>query len=136
VSATNKKASFHTCAAVALALFAGMPGNATGRAPPTVVTAWTHSDPLTAEFELVKQASDAVNRRKHTYRIEFVSSLRRDYANWVHREAANGSLPCLLDFDGTFLAEFAWPQYFQPIDRFVPKAMLNDFLPSIVAQGS
>ena len=96
----------------------------------------THADPLTSEFELVKRAADAFNRRQHVYRIEFVSSLRRDYANCVHREAANGSLPCLLDFDGPFLAEFAWPQYFQPIDRFVPKAMLDDFPPSIVAQGS
>ena len=113
-----------------------MPGDAAGRAAPTIITAWTHSDPLTTEFELVKKAADTFNRRQHTYRIEFVSSLRRDYANWVHREAANGSLPCLLDFDGPFLAEFAWPQYFQPIDQFVPKAMLDDFLPSIVEQGS
>ena len=105
-------------------------------AAPTIVTVRTHSDPLSPEFVFVKQVADAFNRRQHTYQVDFASALRRDYATWVHREAANGTLPCLLDFDGPFLAEFAWPQYFQPIDRFVPKAMLDDFLPSIVAQGS
>ena len=112
-------------------------GTAVARqAPPTIITARSHADPLSSEYRLVKQTADAFNRRQKLYRIEFVSSLRRDYATWVHREAANGTLPCLLDFDGPFLAEFAWPQYFQPIDRFVPQAMLDDFLPSIVAQGS
>lgn len=105
-------------------------------AAPTVVTARTHSDPASPEYALIKKTADAFNLSQRNYRVEFVSSLRRDYATWVHREAANGSLPCLLDVDGPFLAEFAWPQYFQPIDRFVPKAMLDDFLPSIVAQGS
>ena len=120
-----------------LLLCAGPAGTSAARqSPPTVITARTHSDPLSPESRLVKQTADAFNRRHRLYRIEFVSSLRRDYATWVHREAANGSLPCLLDFDGPFLAEFAWPQYFQPIDRFVPQTMLDDFLPSIVAQGS
>jgi len=109
-----------------------------GAAPaqPIIVTARTHSDPLSNEYALVKRAADAFNRRQHTYRVEFVASLRRDYATWVHREAANGTLPCLLDVDGPFLAGFAWPQYLQPIDRFVPQAMLDDLLPSLVAQGS
>ena len=105
-------------------------------AQPTIITARTHSDPISSEYAIVKRSADAFNRRQNAYRVEFVSSLRRDYATWVHHEAANGTLPCLLDFDGPFLAEFAWPQYFQPIDRFVPRAMLDDFLPSIVAQGS
>ena len=46
-------------------------------------------------------------------------------------QTVNGTLPCLLDLDGPFLAEFAWPHYLQPIDRFVPQAMRDDFLPSI-----
>lgn len=106
-----------------------------GTGPPVIITARTHSDPISPEYALVKQTADTFNRRQNRYRIEFVPSLRRDYATWVHREAANGTLPCLLDFDGPFLPEFAWPQYFQPIDHFVPRDMLDDFLPSIVAQG-
>ena len=107
-----------------------------GAAEPIVISARSHSDPLSTEFRFIKAQADAFNQRQNTYQIEFAPSLRRDHANWVHREAANGTLPCLLDFDGPFLAEYAWPRYFQPIDKLVPKAMLDDFLPSIVAQGS
>ena len=120
---------------LAALLLCGWQG-AGAQAQPILITAWTHSDPLTPEYALVKQSAEAFNRRQRAYRVEFIPSLRRDYANWVHREAANGTLPCVLDIDGPFLAEFAWPQYFQPIDRFVPRDMLNDFLPSIVAQGT
>ena len=128
-------------AALAALLLCGWPCAAAGARPaaahaPTLITARTHADPASVEYALVRQTADAFNRRQRVYRVEFVSSLRRDYATWVHREAANGTLPCLLDLDGPFLAEFAWPQYVQPIDRFVPPAMLDDFLPSIVAQGS
>ena len=103
---------------------------------PVLVTVRSHSDPTSPEYLFIAQAADTFNRSQRQYRIEFGSPLRRDYATWVHREAANGTLPCLLDFDGPYLAEFAWPQYLQPIDRYVPQAMLDDFLPSIVAQGS
>ncbi len=117
----------------ALLLLGAIPAMGT---PPTTVTVRSHSDPISPEYLFIKEAAAAFNRRQQVYRVEFGSTLRRDFANWMHREAANGTLPCLLDFDGPYLAEFAWPQYFQPIDKFVPADMLNDFLPSIVAQGS
>ena len=85
---------------------------------------------------MLRKAAETFNRQQHTYRVEVISSLRRNYKNWVHREAATGTLPCLLDFDGPQLAEFAWPRYLKPIDRFVTPELLNDFLPSIIAQGT
>lgn len=111
------------------------PGPAAGLRP-KIISAWTHEDADSAEFEEIKKTADAFNRRQHAYRIELVSSLRRDHESWVRRAAASGTLPCLLDFDGPQLAGFAWPQYFQPIDRFVTAKMLDDFLPTVVAQGS
>jgi multiple sugar transport system substrate-binding protein len=104
--------------------------------PPKRITAWTQEDAGSREFDILKKAAESFNRQQHAYRIEIVSSLRRDYEMWVQHEAANGTLPCLLAFDGPLLAEFAWPQYLQPIDRFVPPEMLRDFLPSIVEQGT
>ena len=100
------------------------------------ITVWTHEDAASREFAALKEAAEKFNRRQHVYRVEITSSLRRDYQGWVHREAANGTLPCLLEFDGPLLAEFAWLQYLQPIDQFVPPELLNNFLPSIVAQGT
>lgn len=121
-------------AALAALLLCAVQG---GAAPvrPILVTAWTHAEPESPEYVVVKAAADDFNRRQHTYRVEFLPSMRRDFGAWVHHQAANGSLPCLLDIDGPYLAEYAWPQYFQPIDRFVPRKMLDDFLPSVVEQG-
>jgi multiple sugar transport system substrate-binding protein len=103
--------------------------------PPKKITAWTHEDVDSVQFQVLRKAVKTFNRQQHAYKVEIVSSLRRDYESWVHREAASGTLPCLLEFDGPLLAEFAWPGYLQPIDKFVPPEMLNDFLPSIVMQG-
>lgn len=104
--------------------------------PPKTIVAWTHEDAGSSEFDILKQAAEQFNRQQHAYRIEIISSLRRDYEAWVQREAATGTLPCLVEFDGPRLAEMAWSQYLQPIDRFVPPDMLRDFLPSIVTQGT
>ena len=84
----------------------------------------------------LRKAAETFNRQQHTYRVEIISSLRRNYKNWVHREAATGTLPCLLDFDGPQLAEFAWLKYLKPLDQFVTPKLLNDFLPSILTQGT
>jgi len=100
------------------------------------INVWTHEDANSPEFAALRQAVETFNRQQHTYRVEISSSLRRNYKNWMHREAATGTLPCLLDFDGPQLAEFAWPRYLKPIDQFVPRELLNDFLPSIIAQGT
>jgi multiple sugar transport system substrate-binding protein len=121
-------------AALAALLLCAVQGGA-APARPILVTAWTHSEPESPEYVVVKAAADAFNRRQHTYRVEFLPSMRRDFADWVHHQAANGTLPCLFDIDGPYLAEYAWPQYLQPIDRFVPREMLDDFLPSVVEQG-
>ena len=85
---------------------------------------------------MLRKAAETFNNRQQKYRVEIISSLRRIYENWVYSEATTGTLPCLLEFDGPYLSAFAWPGYLQPIDKFVPPDMLNDFLPSIVAQGT
>lgn len=104
--------------------------------PPKIITVWTHEDTNSPQFQALKKAAETFNRRQRKHKVEIISSLRRIYENWVHREAATGTLPCLLEFDGPYLAAFAWPGYLQPIDKFVPPEMLKDFLPSIVAQGT
>jgi multiple sugar transport system substrate-binding protein len=101
-----------------------------------LITAWTHEDANSPQFQVLQAAAESFNRSQRKYQVRMVSSVRRIYENWIHSEAATGSLPCLLEFDGPYLPAFAWPGYLQPIDRFVPPAMLRDFLPSIVAQGS
>jgi multiple sugar transport system substrate-binding protein len=105
-------------------------------AQPALITAWTHEDANSPNMLVLQGAAERFNRQQRRYQVRIVSSARRIYENWIHSEAATGSLPCLLEFDGPYLPAFAWPGYLQAIDRFVPPAMLRDFLPSIVAQGT
>lgn len=123
------------------ALGARLPGRATPDAPAAPATrhvdVWLHQANSSAEFKVIKQAAEAFNGRQRLYKIDISSvSTSRNYAEHVHSAAANGTLPCLLEFDGPFLYEFAWLGYLQPIDRFMSPALLRDVLPSLIAQGT
>jgi multiple sugar transport system substrate-binding protein len=89
-----------------------------------------------AEADIIMKSAEIFNRSQHAYRVELTPFVRRDYESWIHAEAVAGTLACLLQFDGSILAALAWPEYLQPIDQFVPPALLSDLLPSIVAQGT
>lgn len=101
------------------------------------IDVWVHQGSSSAEFMAVRQSAAAFNRRQRAYRVELVAAaIARNYTERVHGAAANGTLPCLLEFDGPHLYGFAWRGYLQPIDRFIPRALLGDVLPSIIAQGT
>ena len=106
---------------IAAALLAWLAVHA-ATAQPKPVTAWTHEDADSPQFQVLRKAAESFNRQQRGYQVKIVSSARRIYGNWIHSEAATGSLPCLLEFDGPYLAAFAWPGYLQPIDRFVRQA--------------
>jgi len=129
--------------AAALMLGAGTFVSATGAAAPVAddstaipITMWTHATEQTAEFELEHAAVERFNRKQSRYRGELLPAVSRNYEDRVQSAAATGTLPCLLELDGPFLYAFAWPGYLQPIDRFVSPAMRDDFLPSIIQQGT
>lgn len=104
--------------------------------PVSTISVWTHDSVNTLEFGVLADAAEAFNRTHPGYRVELLSSLYRNYSEWVEGAAATGTLPCLLDVDGPFLSEFAWTGYLQPIDKFVPRELLDDLLPSLIAQGT
>jgi multiple sugar transport system substrate-binding protein len=58
------------------------------------------------------------------------------YNDQVNAAALAGDLPCLLDFDGPFLYNYAWSGYLKPIDEYVSAELKDDFLPSIINQGT
>jgi len=100
------------------------------------ISAWTHNEINTLEGAVLRKTAENFNRSQHRYRVEFLASMAHHYQLRVQAAAAAGSLPCVLDLDGPDLAAFAWPGYLRPIDRFVSRQMRNDFLPSILAQGT
>ncbi len=100
------------------------------------ITVWTHATEQTNEFELEYAAMQRFNRKQSRYRGELLPAASRQYEDRVQSAAATGTLPCLLELDSPFLHAFARLGYLQPIDRFVPPAMREDFLPSILRQGT
>lgn len=120
-----------------LAVIVGLgAGNPLAAAPAIEIAVWTHSAERTGEFDKISEAAEGFNRSQRIYRVAVYPALNRNYEDRVQNAAATGTLPCVLEVDGPFLYAFAWPGYLQPIDRFVPRAMLADFLPSVVAQGT
>jgi len=104
-------------------------------AGPVTVKVWFHSgkgeerDVLNAQVEDFNAMQDEVT-------IEAVQLPEGSYNDQVNAAALAGDLPCLLDFDGPFLYNYAWSGYLKPIDEYVSAELKADFLPSIIEQGT
>src|SRR5207248_11347447 len=107
------------------------PGTVPSISQPRTLTMWTHEYVSTPEFQVLREAAERFNGQQRVYKVELVSSLYRDYERWLRAAAVNGTLPCLVEFDGPFLQELAWSGYLQPIEHFIPARALTDFLPSV-----
>ncbi len=100
------------------------------------ISVWTHTLPGSVEGEVMAMTVNAFEQVQDDYKIELVPIGIEIYADRVNGSAESGSLPCVLEFDGPYLYNFAWPGYLQPIDQFVSPELRADFLPSIIAQGT
>ncbi len=119
--------------ALLLALWGMFATGATASA--VTITVGTRSA-FTAEAPLVEAAAAAFNRSQRAYAVEIYNSNYKDHAEWVQNVAITGTLPCIIEIDGPFVAGFAWSGYLRTLDRFVPRAMRADLLPSIISQGT
>jgi multiple sugar transport system substrate-binding protein len=99
------------------------------------IDVWFHSgkgperDALNATIEEFNSSQDAVQ-------VNAVQLPEGSYNDQVNAAALAGDLPCALDFDGPNLYNYAWSGYLTPIDEYVSDEMRNDFLPSIIDQGT
>jgi multiple sugar transport system substrate-binding protein len=99
------------------------------------VEVWFHSgkgeerDALNAQVEAFNNSQDEIM-------IDAVQLPEGSYNEQVQAAALAGDLPCLLDFDGPFLYNYAWSGYLMPLDDYVSDDVKNDFLPSIIDQGT
>lgn len=108
-----------------------------GAGPSTVTTiaVWTHENVNSPQFEALRRTAAKFNAGQGRYRVELLSSLNRKYEAWLQGAALTGELPCVFEFDSPYVHELAWSGYLQPLDRFVSARMLQDFLPSVLAEG-
>ena len=100
------------------------------------ITVWTRAAFSAVEAQVIREAAASFNRSQRLYKVDVQALNYRDYHEWVHSLAVTGTLPCVLEMDGPLVAEFAWPGYLRPLDRFISARMRRDLLPSILAQGT
>jgi multiple sugar transport system substrate-binding protein len=99
------------------------------------IDVWFHSgkgeerDAFNAQVEDFNSSQDEVQ-------VNAIQLPEGSYNDQVNSAALADDLPCLLDFDGPFLYNYAWSGYLRPIDEYVSDELRNDFLPSIIEQGT
>jgi multiple sugar transport system substrate-binding protein len=99
------------------------------------VTLWWHTG-TPEEQAAMDAAVERFNAMGGKYAIEKTDLAGGSYTDQVNAAALAGDLPCVLDFDGPLLYNFVWSGYMMPIDEMVEPEMRDDFLPSIIEQGT
>ncbi len=88
------------------------------------------------ERDALNATLQAFNHSHSDIQVQAVQLSEASYIDQVNIAAMSHSLPCLLDFDGPTLYNYAWSGYLIPLDRYVSPQMRSDFLPSILQQGT
>lgn len=112
---------------------AAMPESQAGE--PVTISVWFHSGKGEERDVLDAQVAD-FNAMDTGVTINAELLPEGSYNEQVQAAALAGDLPCLLDFDGPFLYNYAWSGYLRTIDDLVSADMKADFLPSIIDQGT
>ncbi len=122
-----------TLFAVAVALTFGLALPAQAQ---TAVTLWVHAGPG-PEANAYVAAAQAFNDKNKDIRIELVKLPEGSYSDQVNAAALARKLPCLLDFDGPNVYNYAWTKKIIALDAFPELAALKaDLLPSLLRQGT
>jgi len=104
--------------------------------PSTVtIDVWFHSG-KGEEREVLDAQVTTFNEMQDNVFVNAIILPEGSYNDQVSAAALAGDLPCLLDFDGPFLYNYAWSGYLIPLDDYVPQEVKDDFLPSIIEQGT
>ena len=110
-------------------------GDSAADAGPVTISVWNHAG-QGGEREAIDTIATGFNGSQSDYVVEIVELPDGSYTDQVNAAALAGDLPCLLDFDGPLLYNFAWSGFLQPITAYADQALLDDFLPSIINQGT
>jgi multiple sugar transport system substrate-binding protein len=108
---------------------------AAGALAQTDVSVWFHSGKGPERDALAAQVG-AFNASQDQYRVVAEQLPEGTYNDQVQAAALSNDLPCLLDFDGPFIYNYAWSGFLRPIDAYVSDALRADVLPSILDQGT
>lgn len=111
-----------------------------GKPPPaaamSIITVWAPARPNIGEYPEITEAAKAFNLQQRAVKVDVHFSSVWRYDEMVRNAAMGNRLPCVISLDGPLLSSYVWSGYLQALDPFVPKALLNDLLPSIIKQGT
>ncbi len=101
----------------------------------TTVSLWFHSG-QGSERDALNEILDNFAAQNSNITVEAVELPEGSYNDQVQAAAFADDLPCLLDFDGPFVYNYAWGDFLVPLDPYISDDMRADFLPSIIEQGT
>ena len=98
------------------------------------LSVWAHAGQA-AERQLLQSQVARFNQQQAHSHIKLTFIPERDYNAQVQAAALADDLPDVLEFDGPYLYNYIWQQQLQPLEALLPAALIDDLLPSILAQG-
>lgn len=101
------------------------------------VTFWFHAAAEdNPESRIMNQQVQRFNASQNRHEVTMLKLPEYGYESAVLATALTGGLPDLLDFDGPNIANYVWLGYLQPLNRYIPRAIIDNLLPSIKMQGT
>lgn len=117
-------------------LAAGLFGISAAVAAQTSVSVWVHAGPG-PERDVYMASVKAFNESQKTIKVDLVALPEGSYSDQVNAAALSRKLPCILDFDGPNVYNYAWTKKIIPLDGFAElNAVKADLLPSLLRQGT
>ena len=101
----------------------------------TTVDVWMHEG-QPHEREAMNAIIERFNENHEEIKAEITYIVESEYESKVATAAIAGNLPDLMDVDGPWVATWAWRGFLRPIGEFFEQETVDDFVPSIVEQGT
>ncbi len=96
---------------------------------------WAHAGQA-AERQVLQSQVTRFNELNSGIDINLIFIPEQYYNAQVQAAALADDLPDILEFDGPYLYNYIWQNQLLPLETLLPASVIEDLLPSIVAQGS
>jgi multiple sugar transport system substrate-binding protein len=99
---------------------------------PVEINLWRHTSDLQAELDAFTAIVDDFNASQSDYHVTWEQLPQASYTDSVTAASLAGELPCVLDFDGPTVPNFAWAGHLASLDDYITDEMIADMLPSAI----
>lgn len=96
------------------------------------ITLWRHTPDLQAEEDAFLAIIEAFNESQDDYVVTKELLPQESYTESITAASLAGELPCVLDFDGPTVPNFAWAGHIISLDDYVSDELMADMLPSAI----